>query len=177
MINPTRHEWLNFIERWVHVFAGIMWVGTTYYFMVATLGFASPAYLHFNLIQAPAPLTFSASVNKFGSVNPRTGTATISGTVTSSQQIFVDISGELKQVRGGVPISGFFSISVPCDAKTVRWSVSVESLGGIFHGRGAALFASGPATVTGTASAFDPDTGEFIARNISANITLRGRRP
>jgi uncharacterized membrane protein len=25
-------EWLNLVFRWVHVFAGIMWVGTTYYF-------------------------------------------------------------------------------------------------------------------------------------------------
>ena len=32
MINPIISEWLNFIARWVHVFAGIMWVGTTYYF-------------------------------------------------------------------------------------------------------------------------------------------------
>src|SRR5437660_8407546 len=32
MINPTISEWLNLIARWVHVFAGIMWVGTTYYF-------------------------------------------------------------------------------------------------------------------------------------------------
>src|SRR6266567_5955875 len=32
MINPTVSEWLNFIARWVHEFAGIMWVGTTYYF-------------------------------------------------------------------------------------------------------------------------------------------------
>jgi uncharacterized membrane protein len=31
-INPITSEWLNFIARWVHVFAGIMWVGTTYYF-------------------------------------------------------------------------------------------------------------------------------------------------
>lgn len=31
-INPTINEWLNLIVRWVHVFAGIMWVGTTYYF-------------------------------------------------------------------------------------------------------------------------------------------------
>jgi uncharacterized membrane protein len=31
-INPTVSEWLNLIARWVHVFAGIMWVGTTYYF-------------------------------------------------------------------------------------------------------------------------------------------------
>lgn len=31
-INPTVSEWLNLVARWVHVFAGIMWVGTTYYF-------------------------------------------------------------------------------------------------------------------------------------------------
>jgi uncharacterized membrane protein len=31
-LNPTLSEWLNLIVRWVHVFAGIMWVGTTYYF-------------------------------------------------------------------------------------------------------------------------------------------------
>ncbi len=32
MINPTLSEWLNLVLRWIHVFAGIMWVGTTYYF-------------------------------------------------------------------------------------------------------------------------------------------------
>jgi len=32
MIDPTLSEWLNLIFRWIHVFAGIMWVGTTYYF-------------------------------------------------------------------------------------------------------------------------------------------------
>ena len=31
-LNPTLNEWLNLVFRWVHVFAGIMWVGTTYYF-------------------------------------------------------------------------------------------------------------------------------------------------
>jgi len=31
-INPTISEWLNLLARWIHVFAGIMWVGTTYYF-------------------------------------------------------------------------------------------------------------------------------------------------
>jgi uncharacterized membrane protein len=29
--HPT-NEWLNLVLRWIHVFAGIMWVGTTYYF-------------------------------------------------------------------------------------------------------------------------------------------------
>jgi len=31
-INPTLNEWLSLIARWIHVFAGIMWVGTTFYF-------------------------------------------------------------------------------------------------------------------------------------------------
>ncbi len=31
-IDPTISEWLNLVFRWVHVFAGIMLVGTTYYF-------------------------------------------------------------------------------------------------------------------------------------------------
>ncbi len=31
-LDPTVSEWLNLIIRWIHVFAGIMWVGTTYYF-------------------------------------------------------------------------------------------------------------------------------------------------
>jgi uncharacterized membrane protein len=31
-IDPTVSEWLNLLARWFHVFAGILWVGTTYYF-------------------------------------------------------------------------------------------------------------------------------------------------
>jgi uncharacterized membrane protein len=31
-MNYTLQEWINLALRWVHVFAGIMWVGATYYF-------------------------------------------------------------------------------------------------------------------------------------------------
>jgi uncharacterized membrane protein len=31
-MNPILSEWLELIIRWAHVFAGIMWVGATYYF-------------------------------------------------------------------------------------------------------------------------------------------------
>jgi uncharacterized membrane protein len=31
-MNYTLQEWLNLALRWMHVFAGIMWVGATYYF-------------------------------------------------------------------------------------------------------------------------------------------------
>lgn len=31
-IDPTLSEWLNLLARWFHVFAGILWIGSTYYF-------------------------------------------------------------------------------------------------------------------------------------------------
>jgi len=31
-LNYVVQEWLNLVFRWIHVFAGIMWVGATYYF-------------------------------------------------------------------------------------------------------------------------------------------------
>ncbi|MDQ3804589.1 MAG: urate hydroxylase PuuD [Acidobacteriota bacterium] len=31
-IPPDVSEWLNLVARWFHVFAGILWVGSTYYF-------------------------------------------------------------------------------------------------------------------------------------------------
>ncbi|HYJ45826.1 MAG TPA: urate hydroxylase PuuD, partial [Pyrinomonadaceae bacterium] len=31
-INPELNLWLNLILRWTHVFAAIMWVGSTFYF-------------------------------------------------------------------------------------------------------------------------------------------------
>ena len=31
-MNPVFNEWLELILRWAHVFAGIMWVGATFYF-------------------------------------------------------------------------------------------------------------------------------------------------
>lgn len=31
-LDPNLSEWLNLLARWFHVFAGILWVGTTYYF-------------------------------------------------------------------------------------------------------------------------------------------------
>jgi uncharacterized membrane protein len=31
-INPELNAWLNLILRWTHIFAAIMWVGSTYYF-------------------------------------------------------------------------------------------------------------------------------------------------
>ncbi len=31
-MNPSLAEWLNLVVRWIHVFAGILWIGQTYFF-------------------------------------------------------------------------------------------------------------------------------------------------
>lgn len=42
-LNPAVTEWLNLVIRWVHVFSGILWVGTTYYFTWLDGQFANEA--------------------------------------------------------------------------------------------------------------------------------------
>jgi hypothetical protein len=149
--------------------------GTTYYFMVSSLFPISPAHLVFNLLEAPPPFSFVPSVSQFGSVSLTTGTATITGSVSCTEPAFVTISGQLKQTHAGTPISGYFSTFVPCDG-TTPWSATVQSQAVLFHGRSVALFVAGKANVAATASAFDPDTGEFKQVSFSVNITLKGTK-
>lgn len=150
--------------------------GTTYFFMVSSFSFfpVSSANLTFNLVPAPPPLAISPSVTQFGSIDPPTGAATISGFVSCTQPAFVTISGQLKQMHGGTPISGFFSAFVPCNG-TTPWTANIQTTLTLFHGRSAALFTGGHADVTATASAFDFENGVFVQRNLAVTITLRGK--
>jgi hypothetical protein len=147
--------------------------GTTYYFMVASLYPVSPASLTFNLLEAPPAFSFAPAIAQFGSVKASTGLATIKGTVTCNQPAYVYISGALKQMHGSTPIDGFFFTSVPCDGPTPL-NVPVLTQMSLFHGRSALLYTGGKASVSATAYAFDPETGEYLQRNINVTITLRG---
>jgi hypothetical protein len=151
--------------------------GTTYFFMVSSFSFfpVSSANLTFNLVPAPPPLSIAPSVTQFGSVDPTTGAATISGFVSCTQPAFVTISGQLKQSHGGTPLSGFFSVFVPCNG-TTPWSANIQTTVALFHGRSAALFTGGKADVTGSSSAFDFENGVFVQRNFAVTITLRGKQ-
>jgi hypothetical protein len=151
--------------------------GTTYYFMVSSFSFfpVFNANLVFNLVPGPQPLVIAPSVIKFGSVDPSTGAATISGSVSCSQQAFVTISGQLKQTHGPSSTFGFFSVFVPCNGST-PWSASIQTVGQTFHGRALAdLFTGGPADITASASAFDFENGVFVQRNFAVRINLRGK--
>ena len=147
--------------------------GTTYFFLVSSFFPVPSANLVFNLLLAPPPLSIAPSVTQFGSVDPTTGTATLSGFVKCSQPAFVSLFGQLKQIHAGTPISGFFSVFIPCTG-TTPWTVTVQSVPVLFHGRSVALFVGGQASVIASAVAFDPDTGGLIERDLSVTVILRG---
>jgi len=147
---------------------------TTYYFMVGSLFLQNPASLVFNLLRAPPPFSFTFTSSQFGSVTSSTGAVTVSGTVTCSSPAYVNLNGELKQMHAGVPINGYFYASVACNGVT-PWTSTVYSQSQVFHGRTVALYTGGKASLMGSAYAFDPDSGQYLQRNISTTITLRGK--
>jgi hypothetical protein len=146
--------------------------GTTYYFMVSALFPISAADLVFNLLEAPPPFSFVPSVSQLGSVNLTTGATKITGSVSCTEPAFVTISGQLKQTHAGTHINGFFSTFVPCNG-TTPWRTTVQSQSAQFHGRSVAVFVAGKANVAATASAFNPDMGEFEEVHFSVDITLK----
>ncbi len=48
-MNPTLNEWLNLIFRWIHVIAGVLWIGHLYFF---------------NFVNAQVAKTYSADAKK-----------------------------------------------------------------------------------------------------------------
>jgi hypothetical protein len=114
------------------------------------------------------------TINGFGSLVPTTGVVTLSGTVRCSEPVFASISGEIKQLRGQVPLTGFFSTFVACDG-TTDWTAVVQTTPALFHGRSALLFSGGKADVTASAFVFNPDTGEALEPNAAVRVSLRGK--
>lgn len=148
--------------------------GTTYYVMVASQYTPSPtANLVLNVVAAPPAFSFSPSIHHFGTVVPSTGAVTLSGTVQCTSPAFVSIYGSIRQGSTS-PVTGYWNAWVPCDGVT-RWTAPVTSTVVLFKGRAANLFSGGKATVGGSASAFDPETGEYRSVNFTQDVVLRGK--
>ncbi len=86
---------------------------------------------------APPPPEVTVTVNRTGRFNSRTGSATISGTVTCTggpvDFSFIDV--ELRQAVGRFTIVGFgFIEGFACDGTTQVWSAEVFGFNGIFKG-------------------------------------------
>lgn len=149
--------------------------GTTYHVMASSLYAPAPlASLVFTLQAAPPAFAFNPSVAPFATVKPSSGEVTLRGSVQCSAPAYVNLGGQLKQLRGGVPITGYWNAFVACEGVT-PWTATVQSQQQLFRGRASALFSGGKAKVGATASAFDPDTGEYRELNLSTSVTLRAK--
>jgi HYR domain len=92
------------------------------------------------------PLQMSGALAKGGSASSRTGIATISGTVSCSRDIEVDVYGQLTQLFARrVTVTGGYYVHVSCRAPGTPWSANVTGSNGRF---GAGL-ATADATVWG----------------------------
>lgn len=85
--------------------------------------------------EIPPPPEIDVTVDPVGTFNPRTGSATVTGTVTCTADVeFAFIDVELQQSVGRFAISGFGSIEPACDETTQAWSVEVFASNGLFKG-------------------------------------------
>ena len=105
--------------------------------IVATLDGSQVAQapLAFDPDVPPQPrLEIGVSVDPVGSVTPKTGTGTISGTVTCSSpaEVFVDIFAS--QRAGRVDVQGFaFTEAIACDG-SATWTADLQGANGRFVG-------------------------------------------
>jgi uncharacterized protein DUF6299 len=85
--------------------------------------------------EVPPPPELGLTVNSTGTFNPKTGTATISGTYTCTNAFFVNIFGNVTQSVGRFKVQGSFStFDVQCDGQVHPWSAEATSFNGTFAG-------------------------------------------
>jgi hypothetical protein len=77
------------------------------------------------------PLQLQVTADRSGTASPKTGLVTISGTMSCSRPIGVDLSGTVSQLFANrVTISGSFYTHVNCVAPSARWSATVTGTNG-----------------------------------------------
>jgi hypothetical protein len=113
--------------------------GTTYYVLAIDDqldGGGNGGSLHISFNEAPPPPTIDFTVNRTGTVNARTGVATISGTYSCENGDFVDIFVDASQRVGRFTIRGFgeFFDVTTCDGTSHTWSAQVVPDNGKFAG-------------------------------------------
>ncbi len=128
--------------------------GTTYYFLIGfccgTGNSGGGGELTFSVSEAspppppPPPFDYSLTISDSGSVNTRTGVATVRGSVTCNTNGWINLGGELRQNLGRtVTIRGNFYTNIDCTAGApVSWSVTVTPQSGKFAGGSAVVNAN-----------------------------------
>jgi hypothetical protein len=111
---------------------------------------------------APPPLQLGGSLSPSGTVDQKTGVASLSGTVTCNRPAYATVSGELSQIYHRFVFSSYFSGSVLCTS-TTNWALSVQPTNG--------LFGQGATSVTATVSR--SVGGIYSQVDVSGPVTLK----
>lgn len=141
--------------------------GQTYFFMIGAYASGPGGNLEFTVQVAPPPFTFDLSLNPSGSVVPKTGVATIRGTVTCSRPGSASVYGQVSQKIGRILVLGSFGTFVAvCDGLT-PWTATVSNFNGLFVG--------GPLSVVANCDAYVQDGSEYAFDMASGVVRLRGK--
>lgn len=119
--------------------------GVTYYLLIIddqSDGAGNGGTLRLTVAEAPPPPELTVTVNERARFNPRTGSATVSGTITCVGDVdftFVDV--QLEQAVGRGEVVGFGSLDVDCDGSVQPWSIEIfPTFGKKFAGGKSATF-------------------------------------
>ena len=144
--------------------------GQTYHIAVADIGGGSGGTLNLS-VSTPG---FELSVDRFGQFDPKTGVATVTGTLTTPtltcpSGFSVLVSGTLSQRTGGrttTADTGANPINVPCNGAlpSQHWSITFTPLDGKFKG--------GPADLS--ADAVNCIVRCFLIDHADQSLILRG---
>ena len=119
--------------------------GVTYSIVVFDFqedGGGNGGILHLTVDVAPPPPVIEVTVDPVGQFDSRTGSATVSGTVTctgDSNPGFLDV--QLRQRAGRVIISGSGGTGFACDGTTQEWTIEIFGDNGLFKGGRAEVLA------------------------------------
>jgi hypothetical protein len=114
--------------------------GTTYYVLAIDDQLngdgLNGGQLNISFNEAPPPPTVDITVNRYGTFNSKTGTATISGTYTCTNGDFIEVDVEAHQNVGRFTIVGFGSFFDfgTCDGTSHSWMAEVFPQNGVFKG-------------------------------------------
>jgi len=113
--------------------------GETYYVLAIDDQFdggGNGGNLSISFNEIPPPPTLDFTVNRYGSFNSKTGTATISGTYTCTDGDFIEVFVDARQRVGRLFIfgsGGFFDFGT-CDGTPHSWSAEIFPQNGLFKG-------------------------------------------
>lgn len=143
---------------------------TTYYVMVGAFASGPGGQLVLNAFETEPvpPLELDLVVDPVGGVRPSTGTAWLTGTVTCSAPVSVDLFGALEQRAGRSTIRGFGFDFLACDGAT-PFELEITGDNGSFAGGRAHAFVEAFACS-------DDDFDSCSFESVEQEVRLRGGR-